>query len=215
MPTFLVGQFNDEQTGGHFGESLKYLAHNPNVWISMQNGVHADSLGPTTITRWAEFLKIYIANEVPAIPQPVIDLSGALYALLADAPAAPVLQSRFAGMTDVAAVKAAFKRDPRVRLLMDNGGGPWGAGSIGSPWELDFSAWPPKEAKATRLFLGKGGALGSKPSAGSAQLHGRPEGAPAPDAARRRRRGCLEGPAALQLGAARGRQGPRLGHRPD
>ena len=46
VPTFLVGQFQDEQTGGHFAESLQYLAHNPNVWISMQNGVHADSLGP-------------------------------------------------------------------------------------------------------------------------------------------------------------------------
>ena len=178
VPTFLVGQFNDEQTGGHFGESLKYLAHNPNVWISMQNGVHADSLGPTTITRWAEFLKIYIANEVPSIPQPVIDLSSALYATLADAPAAPVVQSRFAGMTDFAAVKAAFKRDPRVRLLMDNGGGPWGAGSIGSPWELDFTSWPPKQAKATRLFLGKGGALGSKPSAGSAKYTADPNARP-------------------------------------
>jgi predicted acyl esterase len=179
VPTFLVGQFNDEQTGGHFAEALPYLAHNPNVWISLQNGVHADSLGPTTITRWAEFLKIYIGNEVPAIPQPVIDLSSALYATLADAPAAPVLQSRFAGMTNLAAVKATFKRDPRVRVLMDNGGGPWGTGSIGSPWELDFTAWPPKQVKATRLFLGKGGALGSKPSAGSAKYTADPKARPA------------------------------------
>jgi predicted acyl esterase len=179
VPTFLVGQFNDEQTGGHFGESLKYLAHNPNVWISMQNGVHADSLGPTTITRWAEFLDIFIANEVPSIPQPVIDLSGALYATLADAPAAPVLQSRFAGMSSVAEAKAAFKRDPRVRALMDNGGGPWGVGSIGSPWELDFTAWPPKQVKATRYFLGSSGALGAKPaSAGSAKYTADPKARP-------------------------------------
>ena len=68
VPVFLVGQFQDEQTGGHFAESLKYLNGNPNVWISLQNGVHADSLGPTTITRWAEFLKLYVANEIPVIP---------------------------------------------------------------------------------------------------------------------------------------------------
>jgi predicted acyl esterase len=180
VPTFLVGQFNDEQTGGHFAESLANLKRNPNVWISMQNGVHADSLGPSTITRWAEFLDIFVAGQVPAIPQAVLNLGPALYATLADAPAAPVQQSRFAGMTDFAAVKAAFKRDPRVRILMDNGGGPWGLGSIGSPWELDFSAWPPKEAKPTRMYLGKDGALGGKPaSASSAAYTADPKARPA------------------------------------
>ncbi len=167
VPTFLVGQFQDEQTSGHFAESLKYLNGRPNVWISIQNGVHADSLGPTTITRWAEFLKLYVAEEIPVIPPSVISLSGALYAFLADAPAAPVEQSRFATMTSVAAAKAIFRRDPHVRVLMDNGGGPQGAGSIGATWELDFSSWPPKEAKATRYHLGPNGALGSKPSKAS------------------------------------------------
>ncbi len=64
--------------------------------------MHVDSLGPTTITRWAEFLKLYVANEIPVVPDSVLSLSGALYAALADAPADPVLQSRFAGMTNVA-----------------------------------------------------------------------------------------------------------------
>jgi predicted acyl esterase len=167
VPTFLVGQFQDEQTSGHFAESLKYLNGRPNVWISIQNGVHADSLGPTTITRWAEFMKLYVANEIPVIPSSVISLSGALYAFLADAPAAPVEQSRFATMTSVAAAKAIFKRDPHVRVLMDNGAGPQGAGSIGATWELGFSSWPPREAKATRYYLGPGGALGSKPAKAS------------------------------------------------
>jgi uncharacterized protein len=167
VPTFLVGQFQDEQTGGHFAESLRYLNGRPDVFISIQNGVHADSLGPTTITRWAEFMKLYVANEIPVVPDSVLSLSGALYSVLADAPAAPVLQSRFAGMTNVAAAKAAFRRDPHVRLLMDNGGGPWGAGSIGSPWELNFSSWPPKEAKPSGYFLGPNGVLGSKPAKAS------------------------------------------------
>jgi uncharacterized protein len=179
VPTFLVGQFHDEQTGGHFAESLKYLAGNPNVWISMQNGVHADSLGPTTITRWAEFLKLYVANEIPTIPDSVISLSGALYTYLADAPAAPVLQSRFAGQTDVAAAKAVFKRDPRVRVLMDNGAGPQGLGSIGATWELGFSAWPPKQLKPARYYLGDGGSLGVKPAqSGSARYTADPKARP-------------------------------------
>jgi hypothetical protein len=103
VPTFLVGQFQDEQTGGHFPEALAGLASNPKVWLSLQNGVHADSLGPTTITRWVEFLKLYVAGEVPRVPDSVLSLSGQLYTYLADAGATPVEQSRFAGMTDVAA----------------------------------------------------------------------------------------------------------------
>jgi uncharacterized protein len=164
VPVFLVGQFQDEQTGGHFAESLSYLNGKPSVWISLQNGVHADSLGPSTITRWAEFMKLYVAGEVPRIPPAVIALSGELYRFLADAGAAPVQQSRFASFPSVAAAKAAFGRDPHLRLLMDNGSGPQGPGSIGATWELGYSLWPPKAAKAARYWLGPNGALGPKPA---------------------------------------------------
>jgi predicted acyl esterase len=165
VPTFLVGQFQDEQIGGHFSESLSYLNGKPNVWISLQNGVHADSLGPSTITRWAEFMKLYVAGELPRIPPVVLGLSGELYRFLADAAAAPVQQSRFADFSSVSAAKAVFARDPQVRLLMDNGAGPQGPGSIGATWELGYGSWPPAEARATRYFLGPNGALGAKPSA--------------------------------------------------
>jgi predicted acyl esterase len=163
VPVFLVGQFHDEQTSGHFAESLSYLNGKRDVFISIQNGVHVDSLGPSTITRWAEFMKLYVANEIPRVPDSVISLSGALYTFLADAPAAPVQQSRFAGMTSVADAKALFRRDPHVRVLMDNGAGPQGAGSIGATWELAFRAWPPPQARVGRYFLGANGVLGSRP----------------------------------------------------
>jgi hypothetical protein len=159
VPTFLIGQFQDEQTGGHFAQSLGLLAKNPNVWITLQNGVHADSLGPSTFTRWVEFLNLFVADRIPKISPTVLGLGDQLYRLLADAPAAPVLQSRFASMTNVAAAKARFKKDPRVRLLMDNGAGPQGLGSIGATWELGYNAWPIREVKPTTYYLGAGGAL--------------------------------------------------------
>jgi hypothetical protein len=168
VPTFLVGQFHDEQTGGHFPEALANLRRNPKVWVTLQNGVHADSLGPSTITRWAEFMKLYVGNEIPVIPGSILSLSGELYRYLADARAAPVKQSRFAGTTDVAAARRVFERDPRVRLLMDNGAGPEGPGSIGATWELGFDAWPVRQARATAFYLGAKGTLGqAKPAAGS------------------------------------------------
>jgi hypothetical protein len=180
VPTFLVGQFQDEQTGGHFAESLGGLAGNRKVWVSLQNGVHADSLGPTTLTRWVEFLDLYVANEVPTIPPAVLGLSGELYRFLAEAGASPVEQSRFAGTgTTVAAARAVFERDARVRLLMDNGAGPAGLGSIGSTWELGLGSWPVKEAKATDYFLGGAGALApAKPRTGSASYTPDPKARP-------------------------------------
>ena len=164
VPVFLVGQLHDEQTGGHFPAMLGSLNGKPNAFISLQNGVHADSLGPTTITRWVEFLKLYVADEIPRIPPSVIALSGELYRFLADAVAAPVQQSRFASFTSVAAAKAEFRKDPHLRLLMDNGAGPQGLGSIGATWELNYSAWPPRELRATRYFLRPDGELGGKPA---------------------------------------------------
>jgi uncharacterized protein len=163
VPVFLVGQFQDEQTGGHFPQSLSALNGRPRVWLSLQNGVHADSLGPSTITRWAEFMKLYVAGEVPRIPPAVLALSGELYRFLADAPATPVRQSRLAGSPSVAAAKAVFERDPHVRLLMDNGAGPAGPGSIGAAWELGYGTWPPRQVRPTRYYLGPGGELGNKP----------------------------------------------------
>ncbi len=159
VPTFLVGQLQDEQTGGHFPESLGGLAKNPKVWITLQNGVHVDSLGPDVATRWAEFLNLYVGDRIPKIPPSVLALSSALYQFLADAGSKPLQQSRFANMTDVAAARKIFEQDPRVRILMDNGAGPQGLGSLGTTWELGFDAWPVRQTSARAYYLGAGGAL--------------------------------------------------------
>jgi predicted acyl esterase len=180
VPTFIVGQLNDEQTGGHWASSLNVLKNNPKVWITLQNGVHVDSLGPDVITRWAEFLKIYVAEEVPEIPNGILGLSNQLYTFLADAPAKPVQQSRFKGRTDFAAVKAEFERDPRVRVLMDAGAGPAGLGSLGSTWELAYDAWPVRQAPGTTFNLQPNGGLAPEAPAteGTAEYTGDPSARP-------------------------------------
>ena len=53
----------------------------------MMNGTHTDSLGPDTISRWLEFLDLYVADRVPtAVPDP--RRAGA-HRVLAASPAAP------------------------------------------------------------------------------------------------------------------------------
>ena len=166
VPTFLVGAYQDEQTGAHFIESLKnFPKSNKNVWLTLQNGVHADSLGPSTITRWTEFMNLFVANRIPKVPPLILALSGDLYEFLADSPALPVLQSQFADYTDVNQARADFRKYPRVRLMMDNGAAIDGSpGAIGATWELTYGAWPIKATQATTYFLGKGGKLNRKKS---------------------------------------------------
>jgi predicted acyl esterase len=186
VPIFWVGQFEDEQTGGHWPESIANLPKdNKRAWVTLQNGVHVDSLGPSTITRWAEFMNLYVADRVPAIPSFVLPLGGELYKFLADAGSLPLQQTRFADMEDtpanVAAAKATFEQDPRVRILMDNGAAvPGDPGAIGAKWEADFNSWPISTIKPTKWFLGKGGTLtANKPSKGSASYLSDPSARPA------------------------------------
>ena len=163
VPVFLTGQYQDEQTGGHFPQSLPDLKGNRNVWVTMQNGVHGDSLGPMAMTRWVEFLDLFVADRIPRVPG-LLTGPGNLYGSIAG-PSAPVEQSRYVDMTDVDAARAAFRRDnPRFRLMMDSGAGPWGLGAQGATWEMKSSSWPPNRAEARRYFLGRNGKLGGPKS---------------------------------------------------
>ncbi|MGK2931730.1 MAG: CocE/NonD family hydrolase [Solirubrobacterales bacterium] len=159
VPVFLTGQYQDEQTGGHFPESLHKLNGNKNVWVTMQNGVHTDSLGPKQMTPWIEFINLFIADRIPVVPGLFM---GPVYGTLAG-PAMNVEQSKYADMTNVAAARAAFKKDyPRYRLLMDNGAGGPEIGAQGATWEMKSSTWPPKNSKPKVYALGKNGKLGGR-----------------------------------------------------
>jgi len=166
VPIFWVGAFQDEQTGGHWVEAVKNLPKsNRDVWVTMQNGVHVDSLGPSTITRWAEFMNLFTGDgRIPRINPAVIALGPVLYEFLADAGSKPIEQSRYWLWLDtpqnVAKAKSDFRKDPRIRILMDNGAAiPGQPGAIGGAWETQFTDWPVPGLKPTKLFLGKGGTL--------------------------------------------------------
>jgi predicted acyl esterase len=166
VPVFWVGAFQDEQTGGHWTEAVKNLSKsNKDVWVSMQNGVHVDSLGPSTLTGWSDFMNLFVGDgRLPRL-NPVTTAAGpVLYKFLADAAALPIEQSKYALWLDtpqnLARAKADFRKNPRIRILMDNGAAiPGQPGAIGAKWEADFGDWPIPGLKPTRYFLGKGGTL--------------------------------------------------------
>ncbi|HEY7947845.1 MAG TPA: CocE/NonD family hydrolase, partial [Acidimicrobiales bacterium] len=155
VPVFLVGSLEDEEVGPQWPALITALKGDKTVYATMLNGTHTDSLGPDTISRWLEFLEIYVAGQVPTPSALLAPLASALYTqLTGGAPAATVPALRFTTAPSVAAAQKAYAAgDPRVRVLFDNGGGSLGPGALQPAYEAGFSSWPPR-GTVTRLFLG-------------------------------------------------------------
>lgn len=160
VPVFLVGALEDEQVGPQWPALITALSNDRDVYVTMLNGTHIDSLGPDTITRWLEFLDIFVAGRVPSASPALAALAPVLYAeVTGGAPSTALPAIRFTTETSVAAARAAFAAsDPRVRVLFDNGGGSLGPGALQPTYEAAFSSWPP-QGTITRYRLGPRGSL--------------------------------------------------------
>lgn len=185
VPVFMVGALEDEQTGPQWPAIIKSLDHDPDVFVTMLNGTHIDSLGPATITRWMEFLDIFVAGEVPRTSATLDELAPAFYQEATGAPSEPLPAVRFTDAPSVAVARADFiEQDPRVRVLFDNGGGSLGPGALQPEWEEDFTAWPPPSAVATTFALGAHGTLtqgaGSRAAGRASTVSFRPDPAARP-----------------------------------
>jgi hypothetical protein len=184
VPVFLVGALEDEQVGPQWPSLISALRRDPHVYVTMTNGTHMDSLGPDTISRWLEFLDIYVARRVPT-PAPVLSLvAPLLYAsVTSGARSATPPAVRFTTEPTLAAAKAAFAEDdPRVRVLFDNGGGNLGPGALQPTYEHGFSTWPPAGA-VVRFELAPDGMLetSAPPRSSTASFRPDPAARPADD----------------------------------
>jgi len=168
VPTFLVCQWEDEQTGGHCPELAAHFTGTSQKWFTFTNGAHIDSLDPETYNRWYDFLELFVANQAPIQNQAAVRA------------AAPVVYQAAMGLpqTDVVNLPpdpiqtlptydlalSAFEQFPEVRVLFDNGAGagPTGTASPGDPYpafEQSFSAWPVPGTTAQTWYLGAKGKL--------------------------------------------------------
>jgi predicted acyl esterase len=175
VPVFLVGSLQDEQVGPQWTALITALRHDKNVYVTMTNGTHIDSIGPDDISRWLEFLDIYVAGRVPTASPVLAPLASALYAnATGDAKALTPPAVRFTSEPTVAAARSAFTaQTPRVRVLFDNGGGNLGPGALQPTFEAGYATWPPAGA-VTRFSLGSGGTLATSAAASASSVTFRP-----------------------------------------
>jgi predicted acyl esterase len=183
VPVFMVGALEDEEVGPQWPALVTALSGDKNVYVTMMNGTHIDSLGPETITRWLEFLDIFVADRVPTASPTLDAIAPLVYSnATGGGPSAPLPAVRFTNEPDVAAAQAAFAaQDPPIRVLFDYGGGDLGPGALQAAFEGAFSTWPPDGA-VTTYFLGPDGSLTTTASGnGSVSFKPDPSVRPATD----------------------------------
>jgi predicted acyl esterase len=174
VPVYVSGALQDEQTGPQWPALLDALPASTPVYANLINGNHIDSADPRILSRWLEFLDIYVADKVPADPGGLADLILDRFASTASGTTAqaPLPPIRFTKVKTLAQAQADFAaRTPRVRVLFDNGAGSVGAGDPQTTYAAAFTQWPPA-GKVRTYFFGAGGTLSTNAPAtqGSASL---------------------------------------------
>jgi predicted acyl esterase len=185
VPVYVSGALQDDETGPQWPALLNALPASTPVYATLINGDHIDSADPKIISRWLQFLDIYVADKVPADPGPIADLVLDDFASQAAGTSAqaPLPEVRFAGARTVAKAEADFVAGtPRVRVLFDNGAGAVGAGDPQTTYQAAFSQWPPA-GKIRTYYFGSLGSLSTTAPAtsGSASLILDPTVRPATD----------------------------------
>ncbi len=168
VPTFLVCQWQDEQTGGHCPALVSHFTGTDKKWFTFTNGAHIDSLDPETYNRWYDFLQLYVNEQAPAVNSaptraaaPVIyqEAMGLPQDSVVTLPADPIQ-----AMPTYELALAAFEEQPMIRVLFDNGAGtsPTGQAVPGNPYpgfERSFSTWPIHGTAAQSWYFGPDGTL--------------------------------------------------------
>jgi uncharacterized protein len=129
VPVFLAGAWQDEQTGGHFPAMLDRFTGSPLTRFVLTNGGHTDALGPEVLLGLTEFLDLYVAERVPALPE---GIEGAL-GLLGNAVFGVDLELPVQRFTDAASYEDALARCSRTAVVPASPGPPTPASPPASP----------------------------------------------------------------------------------
>ena len=163
VPVFIAGAWQDEQTGGRFATMLDRFTGTSDVFITLVNGLHTESLSPGVLQRYLEFLQLYVGEQVPDMSA-LDSVASVLVPAVYGVESTSTFTDRFDGMTFDEAL-TAFEDEPAVRLLVEQGGSPDTVpGAPVANFTVETSAWPIPDAVATAWYLDERGALVPEPA---------------------------------------------------
>lgn len=161
-PVFYGGVFQDEQTGGQFGDMLDQFSQSSSLKVLISNGRHPDGFSPESIAMWFEFLELYVAKRIPVL-NPAIRIAaaddfGSVFGMSqTDFP-----EDRFDAYEDVDQARAAYESEPSVTLLFERGAGGEEIGAPIARFQHTYDTWPTDEAESISWFLHTQGSLSSE-----------------------------------------------------
>lgn len=160
VPVFIVGAWQDEQTGPFFSELLDRFTASPSVRIMTYNGVHNDCFQPQVFSEWKAFLDLFVARTVPSIDPTIAAISPLLFKYVYDSTARVDQLKRFASATTHAEAVALWNKEPSLHNLFESGADTTDLGAVGGTFSRSFASWPPAGPKdLLRYYLQPAGRL--------------------------------------------------------
>ncbi len=171
VPVYLTGAWQDEQTGSRFAVMLDDFTSVPEGQkkFTMYNGHHPDSLSPLVLSRWFEFLSLYVDREIPLVNSTVKFNAGPSFADNFGVPGLTFETNRFhlygtatPKYGDYAGSLAFYEAESPVRVLFEVGASssfPDYPGAHRQRFSMNFPSWPPPDATPRTFYLGPDGGL--------------------------------------------------------
>ena len=161
VPVFLTGAWQDEQTGPHFATFLDKFLNAAVQRFTVFNGLHADGYSPDTLAEWKAFLDIYVAERIPVDPLVYTSLAPLLFeqAFGMALPAVPIPFKASDGYATLAAARAAYEAQPRLKVIFERGSHIDRLGMPSDGFAMNFAQWPPADTTPWRLYLHADGSL--------------------------------------------------------
>src|SRR5690606_9238085 len=151
----------DEQTGALFADMIDRFTATDTKKFILYNGRHIDGYSPLVLTRWWEFLELFVAQRVPRMDPLVRNAAGAEFADAFGAPGLGFEPDRFEDFADddYAGALAAWLAEPPVRVIFESGAGHDQPGAPLGRFEASFTTWPAPSATPRTWYLGEEGRL--------------------------------------------------------
>lgn len=161
VPVFLSGAWQDEQTGPQFADMLGNFTSSVDANFTLFNGRHPDGYTPQVLSRWFEFLQIYVAEEVPFLDEGLRAASPVIFEQEFGTPGLIFAENRFTEFRPdrYDEALAAYQAEPAVRVLFENGVAGEVPGAPISLFETTYETWPPRDLGERSFHFGPDGTL--------------------------------------------------------
>jgi len=165
VPVYLTGAWQDEQTGPQFADMLDQFENAPVKRFTLFNGRHPDGYTPWVLSRWYEFLELYVHDKVPHMPQAYRDIAPTIFEAQFGVPGLTFEPDRWTqfGADQYDEMRAAYEAEPDVRVIFENGTYGTVPGTPRGTFETTYETWPPPAAEPRTWYLGNQGTLNDTP----------------------------------------------------